>query len=575
MRLGLELETESLGGGVVDDTDRPDALRSTLLGAQGVAFDWSVAGGRICWDVAKAGGHEAAEFVCVDFYGPFRALLDREALRRLKSLIEESFPENPSFNLHFFDGAGSARRWFEVSALRIPGADGRAERIKGVIRGTGADAPADEFSSVVARRDELTGLLNRTQLRDEVSRIISRAAERNETYAYLVAAIDQLGIINQIHGYDAADEVIATVGQRLGQALRAADLIGRTAGNKFGIMLNLNISAELTSIVARLHEAVNGKPVTTLGGAVVATISIGAVLVPQNATNTTEAMQRAEEALARARNFGRNGFSLYAPSAQRESARRKLVSSGDEIVSALEDNRVLFAFQPIVRAKSRQPESYECLLRIQRTDGSILPAKDFVPAAEALGLVRLLDRRALEMAIAELYRNRTMKLAVNVSATTATDRAWLISFINYVREHRKVADRLMVELTETAALLCFEENARFVSRLRDVGCRVSIDDFGAGHTSFRSLHQLRVDAVKIDGMYVEHLSESTENQLFVRTLAELARNLRLETVAEWVSSEEDAILLEQYGIDFFQGHYFGHPEMFPAWSAQTPVIAAA
>ena len=578
MRCGLELETETQDKNEdagVEDTGRPDALRSMLLGAQAVAFDWSVAQGRICWDVARVGGHDSIEYVCVDYCGPFRALLDREALRRLKYLLEEAFPQNPSFNLHFFDGAGPARRWFEIAALRIPGADGRADKIKGVIRATGTDAKADQSFAGIALRDELTGLLNRLQLREELSLIVGQAAGRGETYGYLVAAIDQLGIINQIHGYDAADEVIATVGQRLGQALRTADLIGRTAGNKFGILLKLRNPDEVPNIVSRLHEAVNAKPVTTVGGSVVATISIGAVVAPQYATNATEAMQRAEEALAKARNLGRNGFALYTPSAQRESERRRLISAGDEIVGALEDNRVVFAFQPIVGAKSRQTESYECLLRIQRADGSILAAKDFVPAAEALGLVRLLDRRALEMAIAELYRNRNLKLAVNVSATTATDRAWLISFINYVRDHRKVSDRLIIELTETAALHCFEENARFISRLRDLGCRVAIDDFGAGHTSFRSLHQMRVDAVKIDGMYVEHLSQSAENQLFVRTLVDLARNLRVETVAEWVSSEQDAALLDQYGIDYFQGHHFGRPEMFPAWSAQAPAVAAA
>jgi EAL domain-containing protein (putative c-di-GMP-specific phosphodiesterase class I) len=229
----------------------------------------------------------------------------------------------------------------------------------------------------------------------------------------------------------------------------------------------------------------------------------------------------------------------------------------------------------VVGAKSRVAEWYECLLRIERPDGTLLPAKDFIPAAEALGLVRLLDRRALELAIAQLYRNNTLKLAINVSGTTAGDRSWLISFLNYVREHRRVAPRLTVELTETAALNGFEENARFVTRLRDAGCQVAIDDFGAGHTSFRSLQQLRVDTVKIDGMYVEHLSESAENQLFVRTLAELARSLNLKTVAEWVSSEPDAALLEGYGIDYFQGHYFGRPELFPSWLNMDRAIAAA
>jgi diguanylate cyclase (GGDEF)-like protein len=567
-------DVQSDGAGISEPA-LADQLRSTLLGAQAVAFDWSLSEGRICWDAAQPSVLAGAESTSSDHFGPFRTLLDRESLRRLSSLVDEPFPANPAFNLEFVDGAGTTRRWFEISALRMPGTDGRADRLKGVIRNTGNGRTTDENASWLADRDDLTGHLNRARLREALSQVIGRAGSVGELHAYLVAAIDQLGVVNQIHGYDAADEVIAAVAQRLGQALRTADLIGRTAGNKFGIVLKLRSEAELARIAARLHEAVNGKTIETSRGAVSATISIGAVLAPQHAANSTEAMGRAEEALERARSFGRNGFAVYAPSLHRESARRRLAAAGDEIVSALEQDRILFAYQPIIAAKLRTPALYECLLRIQRKDGTLLAAKDFIPAAEALGLVRMLDRRALELAVGKLYRNKAIKLAINVSATTAGDRAWLISFINYVREHRNVASRLTVELTETAALNLFEENARFITRLRDIGCRVAIDDFGAGHTSFRTLHQLRVDAVKIDGMYVEHLAQYPENQLLVRTLAELARNLRLETVAEWVTSEEDAAILESYGIDFFQGHYFGRPEVCPPWSQAKQVTAAA
>ena len=567
-------DVESDGAGV-SEPGLPDRLRSALLGAQAVAFEWSVSEGRINWDAAKPGVSAAAESTSGDYYGPFHALLDRESLRRLSSLVDEPFPTNPAFTLEFVDDAGTPRRWFEISALRMPGADGRADRIKGVIRNTGTGRTADDHTAWLADRDDLTGHLNRARLREALSNVIGRAASHGELHAYLVVSIDQLGVINQIHGYDAADEVIAAVAKRLGQALRTSDLIGRIAGNKFGIALKLRSEAELTRIATRLHEAVNRKTIETAKGLVSASISIGAVLAPQHASNSAEALGRAEEALERARTFGRNGFSVYSPSLHRESARRRLAAAGDEIVSALEQDRVLFAYQPIVSAKSRTPGYYECLLRVQRPDGTLLAAKDFIPAAEALGLVRMLDRRALELAIGQLYRNKAIKLAINVSATTASDRTWLISFINYVREHRNVAPRLTVELTETGALNHFEDNARFITRLRDIGCRVAIDDFGAGYTSFRSLHELRVDAVKIDGMYVEHLAQSPEDQLFVRTLAELARNLRLETVAEWVTSEQDAEILQGYGIDFFQGHFFGKPEVCPPWSQAKPVTVAA
>jgi EAL domain-containing protein (putative c-di-GMP-specific phosphodiesterase class I) len=235
-------------------------------------------------------------------------------------------------------------------------------------------------------------------------------------------------------------------------------------------------------------------------------------------------------------------------------------------MAALKEQRLVLAYQPIVGARSRNPEHYECLLRLQRKDGTIAPAGEFIPAAETLGLVRLLDRRVLEIAVADLYRHQNIRLSINVSGTTAGDQSWLQSFINYVRENREVAERMTVELTETAALQAFEENARFVTRLRDMGCRVAIDDFGAGYTSFRNLHNLRVDMVKIDGAYVKNLSGSPDNQLFVRTLVHLAKNFRLETVAEWVGSEEDAKLLAGFGVDYFQGYYFGEPNISPAWA---------
>jgi EAL domain-containing protein (putative c-di-GMP-specific phosphodiesterase class I) len=130
-----------------------------------------------------------------------------------------------------------------------------------------------------------------------------------------------------------------------------------------------------------------------------------------------------------------------------------------------------------------------------------------------------------------------------------------------VRANSAVAERMIVELTETAALHHFEENAQFVSQLRELGCRVAIDDFGAGYTSFRNLQMLRVDMVKIDGAYVQGLATSPDNQIFVRTLVDLAKNFDLKTVAEWVTSEEEARLLEGFGVDYFQGYHFGKPSL--------------
>jgi EAL domain-containing protein (putative c-di-GMP-specific phosphodiesterase class I) len=237
----------------------------------------------------------------------------------------------------------------------------------------------------------------------------------------------------------------------------------------------------------------------------------------------------------------------------------------DEVMAALKENRLKLAYQPIIHARSRKVSHYECLLRMIKPDGSVLTAGHFVPAAEQMGIVHLVDRFALEATIAQLKARPQITLGVNVSGTAASDPVWLQSFVDYVRAEKTVASRLIVELTETAALHHFEENARFVSQLRDLGVRVAIDDFGAGYTSFRNLQMLHVDTVKIDGSYVSDLSQSPENQLFVRTLVGLAKSFDIKTVAEWVGSDDDAALLQNFGVDYFQGFHFGEPVIDPKW----------
>ena len=538
------------------DTER---LRLALMGVRAAVFEWTIADDRIVWDgaqhVVETRLNSGQEFLV--WLGEMR--------NKFLSLIDESSPADPGFSLEIETHAAGAREWYELSAVRIAGGKGRTERVVGALRPVTENKQRINRLTYLANCDELTGHLNRTRLREELTRAISVAQAESRSCAYMVAAIDKLASINETYGFDVADEVIVAAGRRLAQCLRGTDMIGRPAGNKLGIVLGECGEREMQLVAERLHSGVRNAVIETRAGAVSATVSIGAVWLPEGATTSQEAMLRAEEALEHAKRMGRNGFSVYTKSAQRESARRRLIAIGDEITAALNEQRLMLAYQPIVNAKTRKAEHYECLLRMSRKDGSIATAGEFIPAAETLGLVRLVDRRALEIAVSKLYAHKDVRLSINVSGTTAGDLAWLTNFVNYLHENREVAQRMTVELTETAALQAFEENARFISRLRDMGCRVAIDDFGAGYTSFRNLRNLRVDMVKIDGAYVKNLSASPDNQLFVRTLVDLAKNFQLETVAEWVNSEEDAALLEGFGVDFFQGYFFGEPDLQPAW----------
>ncbi|MBA2589598.1 MAG: EAL domain-containing protein [Alphaproteobacteria bacterium] len=543
-------------------------LRLAAQAAHCAAFDWNVAAGTIQWDGATdvlplhIDSVQASSFL--DGIIP-------ERRGDIQVLLASRDPNSASFLIDVEIASALGAVVLTMSGTRFPAADGRTARLTGMLRDTTERSREVRRLSYLATRDELTGHLNRNALREELAGAIESAKSENRNCALLVASIDRLAMINDSFGFDAGEEVIMGVGDRLARALRGTDVIGRTAGNKFGVLLKNCREQEIHVVAARLRAAVRSSGIETRAGLVAGTCSVGAVWLPQAASTSQEAMLRAEQALDKARASGRDGFAIYEPSPQRETARLRLMQISDEVMQALKENRLRLAYQPIVAARSRKVSHYECLLRLVRPDGSVQSAGHFVPACEQMGIVHLVDRFALEATIAQLKAHPAITLAVNVSGTAASDPAWLQSFVEFVRGEQAVAPRLIVELTETAALHHFEENARFVSQLRELGVRVAIDDFGAGYTSFRNLQMLHVDTVKIDGSYVKDLSQSPENQVFVRTLVGLARNFDIKTVAEWVGSDDDAALLQNFGVDYFQGFHFGEPVLEPGW-AREPVF---
>jgi EAL domain-containing protein (putative c-di-GMP-specific phosphodiesterase class I) len=183
---------------------------------------------------------------------------------------------------------------------------------------------------------------------------------------------------------------------------------------------------------------------------------------------------------------------------------------------------------------------------------------------------QLVDHRVLELAIELLRSSPTIKLALNVSAATATDPQWLCALELFTGEDQALTKRLTIEITETAAISDLEETVKFVAALKALGCRVALDDFGAGYTSFRSLRMLGVDMVKIDGSFIQNLSSHAEDELFVRTLIDLAKSFGITTVGEWVGDEKTARLLEQAGVAYMQGYFFGAPELAKSELAMRP-----
>ena len=442
---------------------------------------------------------------------------------------------------------------------------GATRRLISVIRSIEGQRRREEQLSWLATSDELTGLLNRTHLRKELESALKAGSDTDWTGAYLLAGVDDLGAINADFGFDAADKVIVEISKRLANTIGTNDRIGRVAGTKFGILIAACDENGVRETCVQLLNAVREAVIDTSAGAVAASISIGAVHLPENATEANAAMAHAEAALDAARRLGKSSWSAFSEKTDVVSMRRRNTHMSDVILTALNERRIELAFQPIVADLDESPRKFECLIRMRGEDGKEIPAPEFIPAAERLGLVHLLDRRVLELATNTLMAIPDIHLGVNISMETVKDFVWAEGYISLLRANEQVAPRITVELTETQIIDAIDASMEFVSEIKKLGSTFAIDDFGAGYTSFRNLKALDIDILKIDGSFVTGVSSSRENQLFVRTLLDLARNFGMQTVAEWVDNEADAMLLKGLGVDFLQGYLIGKPETCPVW----------
>jgi len=447
--------------------------------------------------------------------------------------------------------------WVEDTGRWFAGPDGRPLRAQGVLRVVTEGHNAERLRARHAHIDQLTGLLNRPHLSDKLQRLLDGAERSRKPFALLLVGLENLFALNRNYGYDAGDEVIAALARRLGANMRASDLLARHAGNKIAIVAPECDAEQLQSIAARLIDCVASEPFETKAGAVPATIRVGGVIGPRYGRSSQMLFQRAEEGLDAARQRSSSRFSAFSPSLARDDSRMQALNVAESIVSALSENRVELALQPVVRAKDGAVAFYEALLRVRLGDGSLVTPGSLLPVAEKAGLVGLLDQRVLELALEKMSADPALRLSVNASLSTVLDPGWPDRLAQALATRPGVAERLTLEITETSMIEDIETTGHVVASCQKLGIKVAMDDFGSGHTSFRNLRALAFDLVKIDGAFICNAVHSEDDRFFARTLTALAHHLKLEIVAEWVEDEATAAMLREWGVDYFQGAFFG------------------
>jgi diguanylate cyclase (GGDEF)-like protein len=548
-------------------------LLDILSAVDETAYTWDIKTDRLEWqgNAAKVlGVHAIADIATASGYqlliAPEHAMRRQQAIGGETAATSNGAPYRVQYRFLPEGRRSDLSLWLEDHGHWWADADGRPARASGVVRIINERYREEQRLLYRSDHDELTGHLNRIRLTEALGAVIARAQRIRQPCAFLIVAVNNLAVINETFGFDVGDEVIAATGRVIKKSMRGGDIIGRYSSNKFGIILNDCGPGAMRIASERFMKAVRAATISTTLCQLSATTSTGCVLIPDHAQNVHQAISHALQALHNAKAKRGECVCAYEPSPQRESARKRNITIADEVISALDENRMQLALQPIVSTVTRRPALYECLLRMGKTDGSMVTAGEFIQMTEQLGLSRLIDRRTLELAVDLVRRHPELRLALNVSGLTCNDHEWLVSLHRLTGGQRHLTERLTIEITETAAIDDLDQSIAFVDTLKELGCRVAIDDFGAGYTSFKNLKHLAVDMVKIDGAFVKNLSHDASDRVFIKAMVELASTFGMETVAEWVGDETTARILADTGITYMQGFHFGRPKLAGAFS---------
>jgi diguanylate cyclase (GGDEF)-like protein/PAS domain S-box-containing protein len=407
----------------------------------------------------------------------------------------------------------------------------------------------------LASHDPLTGLANRRAMEANLERM-THAGERGERSAVLMLDLDRFKEVNDAAGHLVGDDLLRALADVLHRPLRPGDLLSRLGGDEFAVLAPGVGAAEAREIGERLVAAVRTFRFSHGDAVFSVRLSAGVGLIDGTLT-PEEVLAVADAALYAAKDAGGDSVVVQEgpPAAAPQRARRWT----ERIRSALHDRRIVVHFQPIVRLDSNRVEYLEALPRIREGRRMVLPAA-FIPEAERAGLIERIDRWVVMRAVEVLAEDPGVPIFVNVSSASVEDGTIIDLAADVLARHGVAPDRLGFEMTERDVNADIERGGDFVDRLALLGCRLAIDDFGAGFASFSYLRPLHAEYVKIDGSFVRAVRSDPQSRAIVEAIAAVAHALGKKVVAECVETPEIVSAISDLGVECGQGHRFARPK---------------
>jgi len=410
--------------------------------------------------------------------------------------------------------------------------------------------------------DMVTGLPNRKLFLDRLRQFVDRSTQLHQTAALVFLDIDHFKRVNDSYGHDVGDQVLAAVADRLLHSVREGDLVGRLGGDEFTILLpGIQSAPEASEAARHLLERLRAPMVVGPHELSVAA-SLGISLFPIDGEDPTSLLRKADIAMYRAKDSGR-GRAVAYDEAMSESSRERHALELSLRSGELQRQLVLH-YQPIVRSGSGEITGAEALIRWQHPERGLLSPMEFLPTAEASGTAEAISEWVLHTACRQAadWRRRFhdgFRISVNLTARAFESPRLVATIDEILNESGLPADALELEITETMALLSGGEPIATLTRLRERGTRVAVDDFGIGYSSLSYLRELPIETVKLDSSFIRELGRRPEDSRIVGAVIQLAHGLGMEVVAEGVEEEEQMAVLELLYCDKMQGFLFSRP----------------